>query len=94
MYLQDFRFQMVQKLIILNEEKAQLIMNYFSGLTSMEKSSTYLDIMSTPSDETVNAAYEQMNAQCPDRASKVAFMQQAMEQSGEEEWTCRLCLIF
>lgn len=67
-----------------NEEKASMIMNYFSGLTSMEKSSTYLDIMSTPSDETVNAAYEQMNAQCPDRASKIAFMQQAMEQSGEE----------
>lgn len=66
-----------------NEEKASMIIEYFSGLNMMEKSSIYLDILSTPSKEAMANMREQINSQCPDRASKIALLQQNIEQSGD-----------
>lgn len=71
------------EIVYSNDEKAEMIMDYFGGLNAMEKSSLYLDILSTPTEEAIAQILQQLNSQSPDRASKIELLKKGMEQSGE-----------
>lgn len=64
-----------------NEEKASMITEYFSKLNDMDKGSVYMKIMSTPSSQAIDESKAQMNQQYGDRDSKIAMLQQAIEQA-------------